>query len=153
LQRGQKWGHPLDHTRVMLPQMPGELATGEPCGVEIRGGRGVVTKGSSSVEDIAPTLQAGVEGNQVRVVLHKMEGTTDVVISHAQFLIRISNAEIAQPNQKLHFRGGKGKRGLIGLVSSIIDGKAPRVGAKAIIEDRCGLLKMDLRLTMPWGVW
>jgi hypothetical protein len=124
----------------MLPEMPGKLVSGEPYGVEIRRGC-IVAKSPSSIEDTMTTLQTRVKGDQVRVALQKVEGTADVVISDVQFLIRVVNTEIVKPNHKLHFRSGKGQRGLLGLLSPIIDGEAPRVGVKATVDDRVRALE------------
>ena len=86
----------------------GQLSSAQTEGVKI-GGIGVVAESAASVDDTEAALSARVHGDQVRVVLHQPESSTDVVVGQVDLVVRVCDSEVVQPHHKLHLGRGEGE--------------------------------------------
>ena len=92
---------------LINPQMLSKLPPGKTYWVEIRR-RGVITESTTRVHNAEATLDAGVKGHAVGMILHKTESPTHIIVSDVQLLARVSDPEIIKPHHKPHFRSSKG---------------------------------------------
>jgi len=113
----------------------GKLSSAQTEGVKI-GGIGVVAKSAASVDDTEATLSARMHGDQVRVVLHQLESSTDVVVGQVDLVGRVSDSEVVKPHHKLHLGRGEGEGWLVVRRGPIINGPAPGFGLEETIENR-----------------
>jgi len=90
----------------------GKLSPAQTEGVKI-GGIGVVAKSAASVDDTEATLSARVYRDQVRVVLHQPESSTDVVVGQVDLVRRVSDSEVVKPHHKFHLGRGEGEGWLV----------------------------------------
>jgi len=90
----------------------GKLSSAQAEGVKI-GGIGVVAKSAASVDDTEATLSALVHGDQVRVVLHQPESSTDVIVGQVDLVSRARDSEVVKPHHKLHLGRGEGEGWLV----------------------------------------
>ena len=63
------------------------------------------------------------------------KGSADIVITNINFLHRIGNAEVIQPNHEFQFCTGKGERGFGTFGSPVVDGKTPGLGTERTVKD------------------
>jgi hypothetical protein len=139
LEIGEIRKSPLFNSRVMLPEIPSKLATSQTYRVEVRRGC-VVAKGSTSIDNSIPILDTGMHRNEIRIVSHKAEGTTHIVVTNVDFFVGIGNPKIVDLGQEFDLSGREGQIRFIAFVSPIVNRVAPRVGPVGAIEDGSRIL-------------
>ena len=130
----------IDSLRVRAPDVFGKQSTGEGNGVKIGWGC-VVPKCASSVKDCKAANEAGMQGDQVWVVLGPTKGSTDIIIPKVYFQVRVGGTWIVKPDHEQKFSPSKGEGRFSLLAYPIIDSHAPRFRAEATIENRARVLE------------
>jgi len=112
IERREVWNNGSHGISSCSPQIMGKLSSAETEGVKI-GGIGVVAKSAASVDDTEATMSARVHRDQVWVVLHQPESSTDVVVGQVDLIGRVSEAEVVKPHHKFHLGRGEGEGWLV----------------------------------------
>ena len=85
------------------------------------------------------------------MVLEPAEGTTNVIISQENLLIRVSDAEVVKPLHETHLSLSKGQGWLSILGGPVVDSHGPPLRAEGAIKDGTRVLVDCIQVDHPLG--